>query len=75
MSTSTRTSQPFALPRDTVVYYPCLERGMVFMMAFDSEGQARMELKVAADKAADVETRMLRWTRNNYPPRIHLERA
>jgi hypothetical protein len=72
MSTSTRTSQPFALPRDTVLYYPCVDHGMVYLVSVDSEGEPRMELKVATDKAADVEIRMLRWTRENYPSRIHL---
>lgn len=75
MPTSTRTTQPLALPRDTVVYYPSLDHGMVCMVSVDSEGEPRMEVKVAADKAQDVEARLLRWTRENYPPRIHLERA
>jgi hypothetical protein len=72
MPTSTRISQPFALPRDTIVRYPCLTHGMAELIAFDADGEPRMKVEVAADRVQDVEERMLRWTRENYPPHVHL---
>lgn len=54
-------------PRDTVLLYPTLTPQTTLIVAFDSEGNARVRTECEASKAPSMMVLALAWVRREYP--------